>query len=73
MKALFGGALCDVERVAVRRIYLRQRLYEIGYVGFVTGQPGADGMRVYGDVQDLATQEKSQVPSPKTQVKDSFF
>jgi hypothetical protein len=52
MKTLLRFALCDIERVEIRSIYLRQRFYKIGYVGLVAGQSGADGVRVYGNVQD---------------------
>jgi hypothetical protein len=53
VKPLLRRALCDIERVTVHAVYLGQRFYKIGYIGLVASQLSTDGVRIYGNVQEL--------------------
>ena len=57
--ALDRRALRHVERVQVLAVDLRQRLDEVRGVGLVPGQPGADRVRVYRDVQQTSSRSRA--------------
>src|ERR1700682_3148332 len=53
-KAIHGLALGNIQRVLIDRVELSQRFDQIDGVAFVPGQPSANGMGVYGNVQEAA-------------------